>query len=213
MNVAIIGATGKSGHCLTQEAMQQGHTVTAIVRDAQKITDPTLRIVERDIFALTQDDIKNFDVVINAFKAPEGKEQDHVRSLIHLIGIFEALPKVRLLAVGGAGSLFVDAAQTVRVMDSKDFPPEYLPTASNMARAFDLLRASKANWTYLSPSAFYDPAGARTGHYSLGKDTLLLNKGGQSYVSYADFALAMIDEIRNKAHVRQRFTVVGEQQV
>ena len=114
---------------------------------------------------------------------------------------------------GGAGSLFVDEAQTLRVMDSKDFPPEYLPTASNMARAFDLLRASKANWTYLSPSALYDPAGARTGHYTLGKDTLLLNKSGQSYVSYADFALAMIDEIRNKAHVRQRFTVVGEQEV
>ncbi len=57
MNVAIIGATGKSGHCLTQEAMQQGHAVTAIVRDAQKITDPTLRIVERDIFAITQDDV------------------------------------------------------------------------------------------------------------------------------------------------------------
>ena len=199
MNVAIIGATGKSGYCLTQEAMQQGHTVTAIVRDAQKITDPTLRIVERDIFAITQDDVKNFDVVINAFKAPEGKEQDHVRSLVHLIGIFETLPNVRLLVVGGAGSLFVDEAKTVRVMDSKDFPPEYMPTASNMARAFDLLQASKANWTYLSPSAFYDPTGARTGHYSLGKDTLLLNKGGQSYVSYADFALAMIDEIRNKA--------------
>jgi putative NADH-flavin reductase len=62
-------------------------------------------------------------------------------------------------------------------------------------------------WTFISPSAFFDPEGARTGTYQLGKDHLLVNASGQSYVSYADYAIAVLDEIENPQHLNQRFTV------
>lgn len=212
MKIGIIGAGGKSGTCLMAEALRQGHEVTAIVRDKAKISDERVTILERDLFALSTGDVAGFDVVIDAFRAPQGKEEQHRTSMEHLIAVFATLPSVRLLVVGGAGSLYTDGARTGRLMDSEGFPAAYLPTASSMAEAFAELKVSPVNWTYLSPAAEYDPAGVRTGFYNLGGDVMILNAAGESYVSYADYALAMIDEIREKAHVGKRFTVVGERE-
>lgn len=210
MNIGILGASGKSGGLLMREALRQGYDVKAIVRDRKKITDKNVAVLERDIFDLSAADVQDLSVVIDAFRAPPGGEEQHLTSMEHLIEVFEQIPKVRLMVVGGAGSLYTDAKKNMLLMNSPGFPPEYLPTASKMGAAFEKLKASAVNWTYLSPSAFYDPDGRRTGSYALGDDVLTLNKAGDSYVSYADYAIAMIDEIKNKAHVRKRFTVVSE---
>lgn len=210
MKIGIIGASGKSGRYLTAEALLQGHDVTAIVRDGGKITDGRVGILVRDLFAVMPDDVTGFDVVIDAFRAPEGQEEQHRTSMIHLIGLFEHLPKVRLLVVGGAGSLYTDTTRTKHLMDGADFPPAFLPTAINMGSAFENLRKSKVNWTCLSPAAVYDPNGVRTGKYTLGDDVMILNQDGESYVSYADYAIAMIDEVTRKAYVNKRFTVVSD---
>lgn len=209
MNIGIIGASGKSGNRLMEEALRQGHTVTAIVRDRGKITDTRVAVLQRDIFAITSEDVARFDAVIDAFRAPQGTEEQHWTSMEHLISVFERLPDVRFLVVGGAGSLYVDAGKTERLMDSAGFPPAFLPTASAMGKAFEELKASAVNWTYLSPAAIYDPDGPRTGVYKTGGDVLVTNDAGKSYVSYADYAIAMIDELTNKAHVRERFSVVS----
>lgn len=210
MKIGIIGASGKSGRNLTAEALRQGHEVTAIVRDKNSITDGAVAVLERDIFALAPEDVAGFDVVIDAFKAPAGKEEQHVTSVEHLIKVFEQLPGIRLMIVGGAGSLYSDKSKSKQLVDGKDFPPAFFPDAFNMRIAFEKLKASKANWTYLSPAPMYDPEGKRTGSYILGEDTLITNKAGESYVSYSDYALAMIDEVKNRAHMGKRFTVVSE---
>lgn len=210
MKIGIIGAGGKSGRHLTAEALSRGYDVTAIVRNAKAITEPKVAVLERDIFAVTPGDVAGFDAVIDAFRAGQGREEEHLTSMEHLISVFERLPKVRLLVVGGAGSLFTDASVTQRLMDAKDFPPAFLPTASNMGKAFEKLKASGVLWTYLSPAATYDPDGRRTGSYVAGGDALIMNKTGESYVSYADYAVAMIDELAARRHLRGRFTVVSE---
>lgn len=210
MKIGIIGASGKSGTFLTREALRQGYEVTAIVRDAKKVAGEGVAVIERDIMAITAADVKGLSAVIDAFRAPPGGEEQHVTSLAHLIGVFEQLPDVRLMVVGGAGSLYTDAGKKTLLMNSPGFPPAHLPTASRMGKAFEALKASKANWTYLSPAAFYDPDGKRTGAYALGGDVISVNKAGESYVSYADYAIAMIDEIKNRAYLRKRFSVVGE---
>ncbi|MBE5102768.1 NAD(P)-dependent oxidoreductase [Priestia aryabhattai] len=208
MKIGVIGATGKAGQLIMEEAKQRGHEVTAIVRNASKLKNQT-NVMEKDIFVITSKDIEQFDAVVDAFNAPPGSEQLHVESIQSLIKVFQGV-QTRLAVVGGAGSLFVDAEKTTPLMSTEGFPAAYYPTASNMGKGLKELEKSTINWTYLSPAAFFDAEGARTGAYQLGKDHVITNSQNESYISYADYAIALIDELENKNHVNERFAVVGE---
>ncbi|MDG4848811.1 NAD(P)-dependent oxidoreductase [Peribacillus frigoritolerans] len=211
MKIGIIGASGKAGSLILKEALTRGHEVTAIVRDEARVQIQGASVLEKDIFDLKAEDIKEFDVVVNAFGAAPGKEHLHVDAGKILIEAMKGAPQTKLIVVGGAGSLFVDEAKTIRVLDTPEFPKEYFATAFNQSKNLgDLQNATDIQWTFISPSAFFDPQGNRTGRYKLGKDNLLVNSKGESYVSYADFALAVLDEIENPQHINQRFTVVAE---
>ncbi|MDV7767500.1 NAD(P)-dependent oxidoreductase [Peribacillus sp. CSMR9] len=211
MKIGIIGASGKAGSMILKEALTRGHEVTAIVRDQAKVQIQGASVQEKDLFDLKAEDIKAFDVVVNAFGAAPGKEHLHVDAGKTLIDAMKGAPQTKLIVVGGAGSLFVDEAKTIRVLETPEFPKEYFATASNQSKNLeDLNNATGIQWTFISPSAFFDPQGNRTGEYKLGKDNLLVNSKGESYVSYADFALAVLDEIEKPQHINQRFTVVAE---
>ncbi|MBD8497945.1 NAD(P)-dependent oxidoreductase [Paenibacillus arenosi] len=211
MKIAIIGASGKAGTFIAQEAVSRGHQVTAIVRYATKITNPDLAVLERDMFQLTAQDLSAFDVVVNAFGAAPGQEHLHVEAGRVLISALKGAPNTRLIVVGGAGSLYVDEAKTLRLIDAPNFPEEYKATALNQGKNLeDLMSASDLRWTFVSPSAFFNPNGKRTGEYQLGKDHLLVNAKGDSYVSYADYAIAILDEVEQPQHENARFTVVSE---
>ena len=213
MKIAIIGAAGKQGKLIVEEALRQGYAVTAIVRDKNKVTQSGVNILSKDLFDLTYEDIKEFEVIIDAFGTwkPESMVL-HQTSLKHLTDILSNRNN-RLLIVGGAASLYVNPEQTVRLLETPEFPDAYKPVATNMALAFEALKTRRdVNWTYLSPAAVFDAEGKRTGHYNLGQDNLILNGSGESYVSYADYALALVDEIKNKAFIGKRFTVISERQ-
>ncbi|MER2174275.1 MAG: NAD(P)-dependent oxidoreductase [Carnobacterium sp.] len=212
MKIGIIGATGKSGSKISAEALIRGHEVIPLVRNASKLTESKdSRYIEKDLYDLDFDDIKELDVVVDAFNAPQGKEELHQTSLAHIVSLIQGHDAPRLIVVGGAGSLYIDDTNTTRLMDTATFPEEAKPTALNMAKAFELLSQTEdINWTYLSPSAFFNPEGKRTGNYQLGQDTLLTNSEGESEVSYADFALALVDEIENQQFINQRITVCSE---
>lgn len=211
MKIGIIGASGKAGSLILKEAVDRGHAVTAIVRDAAKVQNQNVSIVEKNIFDLKAEDLANFDVVVNAFNAAPGQEHQHVEAGKALIEAMQGAPQTRLIVVGGAGSLFVNESQTVRLLETPDFPDAYLPTASNMGKNLeDLQQTSGIQWTYISPAAFFDPQGKRTGAYQTGKDQLILNAKGESYISYADYAIAVLDEIEHPQHKNERFTVVAE---
>ncbi|MDL2260700.1 NAD(P)-dependent oxidoreductase [Methanimicrococcus sp. OttesenSCG-928-J09] len=212
MKIAIIGAAGKEGKYLTEEAVSRGHDVTAIVRDAQKIKTKGVKILEKDLFDLTYEDLKNFNIVIDAFGAwtPETLPL-HQKSLNHLSGLLKNHDEIRLLVVGGAGSLYVDSDHKIRLMDTPEFPDAFVPLATAMGIAFDDLKKTEGvNWTYLSPAADFAADGERTGKYKLGGDELIVNSAGISQISYADYAIAMIDEAENGKFLKQRFSVVSE---
>lgn len=211
MKIGVIGATGKAGNLIMNEAIDRGHAVTAIVRNASKVTNTNVKALEKDIFELTANDLQAFDVVVNAFKAAPGQEHLHVEAGRVLIEALKGAPDTKLIVVGGAGSLFVDEEKTTRVLEGPDFPEAYFPTASNMAVNLEELQKSEnISWTYISPSAFFDPEGERMGTYTKGKDHILVNSQGQSYISYADYAIAVLDEIENPKHENERFTVVSK---
>ncbi|WP_269774504.1 NAD(P)-dependent oxidoreductase [Bacillus siamensis] len=210
MKIGIIGATGKAGSLILKEAVSRGHEVTAIVRDAAKLKEEKIAIIEKNIIDLTSEDLKKLDVVVNAFGAPLGEEQAHVDAGRALIRALKGMD-TRAVIVGGAGSLYVDENKTVSVMDTPDFPEIFIPTAKGQGRNLqELKETSDMNWTFISPSAVFDPDGKRTGFYQSGKDHLLVNSKGESYISYADYAIAVLDEIENPKHINERFTVVGE---
>lgn len=208
MKIAVIGATGKAGAKIVEEALQRGLEVTAIVRDASKLQTQGVPVIEKEIASLQAEDVAAFDAVVNAFGAPAGAEHLHVELGKHLISIFAGL-STRLIVVGGAGSLYVDSELTTRLMDTPDFPALYLPTAQNQGRNLEDLKASDINWTFVSPAAFFDPEGRRSGSYTLGGEQLIVNEQQESYISYSDYAIAIVDEIVEPKHIKQRFSVVG----
>ena len=211
MNIAIIGANGKSGSLIAQEAIKRGHTVTAIIRDGSKPVPQGAKVFTKDLFDLTYDDLKTYDVIVDAFAAwTETTYHLHQTSLKHLSDILAGKPN-RLLVVGGAGSSYVDAEYKTRLMDTPDFPDAYKPMASNMGIALDALKQRKdVNWTYISPAAEFAIDRKPTGKYKAGNEQMQFNSQGESVISYADYAVAMIDEAEQGKHIQKRFTVSEE---
>ncbi|RSL33110.1 NAD(P)-dependent oxidoreductase [Salibacterium salarium] len=209
MNIGIIGATGKAGDFILKEAKDRGYDVTAIVRNPSKL-EHNVNTLEHDIFTLTRDDLSSFDVVLNAFGTAPDQEQPHIDAGRVLSDALQGT-KTRLFIVGGAASLYVDDDKTTQLIDTPDFPDEIKPMARGQVKNLDALQnTSNLTWTFLSPAVEFDPAGTRTGSYQKGNDHLFTNADGDSYISYADYAIAVVDEIENKQHINERFTVVGE---
>lgn len=190
-----------------EEAVKRGLDVTAIVREENKsAADKT---VIKDLFDLTAEDLKEFDVVVDAFGAwTEDALPQHSTSLKYLCDILSG-SETRLMVVGGAGSLYVNPEHTVQVSDGPDFPDMFKPLAAAMAKALTELRERKdVRWTYISPAGDFQADGERTGEYILGGEELTLNEKGESIISYADYAVAMVDEITKGNHIQERISVV-----
>lgn len=209
MKIAVICANGKAGRQIVKEAVARNMDVTAVVRgDNQTETEKALK---KDLFDLTASDLQGYDVVIDAFGAwTEDTLPQHSTSLKHLCDILSGTD-IRLLVVGGAGSLYVNPEHTVQVSDGLDFPDIFKPLAAAMAKALSELRQrNDVKWTYLSPAGDFQADGERTGKYILAGEELTLNAKGESVISYADYAIAMIDEAENGNHIQQRISVVAE---
>ena len=209
MQIGVICANGKAGQLIVKEAVDRKLNVTAVVRSENKSV--AKNIIQKNLFDLTKDDVANFDVIIDAFGTwNEETLPQHSTSLNHLCDIV-AGSNTRLLVVGGAGSLYLNKEHTVRLMDNPNFPESYKPLADNMAKALNQLRnRDDVNWTYISPAGDFRADGIRTGRYVLGKEELILNSKGESSISYADYAIAMIDEAISGKHIKQRISVVSE---
>ena len=208
MKIAVICANGKAGKLIVKEAVERGLDVTAVVREENR--SAAQHVLKKDLFDLTAADLKGFDAVIDAFGAwTEETLPQHSASLAHLCGILSG-SETRLLVVGGAGSLYVNPEHTACVADDPDFPPQFLPLARAQGKALAELRErNDVKWTFISPAADFQADGERTGRYILGGEELTLNSRGESVISYADYAIAMVDEAVSGSHIRQRISVVS----
>ena len=209
MKVAVIAANGKAAGKIITEAMNRGFEVTAFGRKENN-TDAK-NYVKKDLFDLTIEDLTGFDAVVDAFGAwTEDTLSQHSTSLKHLCDILSGTD-IRLLVVGGAGSLYVNPEHSAQVADSPDFPDAFKPLAKAMATALTELRdRNDVKWTYISPAGDFQADGERSGKYILGGEELVLNSKGESIISYADYAIAMVDEIEKGNHIKQRISVVRE---
>lgn len=209
MKLAVVCANGKAGKLIVKEAVERGLDVTAVVRgENQTVASQVLR---KDLFDLTKVDLKDFDVVVDAFGAwSEDVLPQHSTSLKHLCDLLSKTD-IRLCVVGGAGSLYVNKEHTIQVMDGSDFPEIFKPLAKAQGKALEELRQrDDVLWTFVSPAGDFQADGERTGKYILAGEELTLNEKGESIISYADYAIAMVDEITKGNHIQKRISVVRE---
>lgn len=209
MKTAVVAANGKAGKLIVKEAVSRGMDVTAFVRGENE--SAAQHAVVKDIFDITKDDLMGFDAEVDAVGAWT-PDTVHVipDAAKHLAGLLKNEP-TRLVVVGGAGSLFVDAEHTKTVFDVTPFPEAAIPVVKAHQVALDELRKyADVNWTYVSPAGDFQADGERTGKYILGGEELILNAKGESVISYADYAIAMVDEIEGGNHIKARISVVSE---
>lgn len=209
MKIAVVAANGRVAGKVITETVNRGFDVTAFGRKENN-TDAK-DYIQKDLFDLTAEDLKGYDAVVDAFGAwTEDTLGQHSTSLKHLCDILSGTD-VRLLIVGGAGSLYVNPEHTAQVSDGPDFPDAFKPLAAAMAKALTELRERKdVKWTYISPAGDFQADGERSGKYILGGEELTLNSRNESIISYADYAIAMVDEIEKGNHIQQRISVVRE---
>jgi hypothetical protein len=199
MKVAVLGASGRAGSEITKELAARGHEVTAIARKPGAIASApgvTAKAGDASDPAALTDLIRGSDAVISAlhFDVPAAT----------LLAALKRAGVRRLLVTGGAASL--EAAPGVRLIDAPDFPAEWKPIAlAGIAFLDELRKEHEIDWVFFSPAAFLEQ-GPRLGHYRLGGDQLVVDDQAKSRISFADYAIAMVDELERHHHSRSRFT-------
>jgi uncharacterized protein len=201
MKVALIGATGKAGSRVLKELLDRGHTVTAIVRNADRVPvsdKVTARGVDGSRIAIAEA-VRGHDAVISS-----ARFIDLVPEIL-LPAILDSGVR-RYLVVGGAGSLV--HPDGIEEANQPTFPDMAKP---NSFKGKDLLEALKASsdleWTFISPPRFF-VAGERTAKFRTGKDAMLMTPEGQpTSISYEDMAVAIADELEHPTHLRERITI------
>ena len=206
MNVVVYGATGNSGSEIVKELLARGHKVTGVARKVDSLKDkPGVTAKTDDLSNVDKiaEIIKGADAVVSAYQPPADKTDALVDVTKRQI---EAVKKVggRLVVVGGAGLLEVAPGTTL--IKSGYLPAEYLPIATSHEKALGVLKASDIDWTYLSPAAYFVP-GERTGKFRLGTKELVSDAKGESKISFADYAIALVDELEKPAHRKASFSV------
>jgi putative NADH-flavin reductase len=193
MKIALFGATGMVGSRIAAEATDRGHEVTALSRSTG---------ADMADAAAVRDAAAGHDVVVSA-TGPSRTGEPHEPWLASVSTLIENASGTRVLFVGGAGSLLTPDG--TRLLDTDGFPDAYKAEATSGAAALDLFRAAPeaVDWTFVSPSPVIAP-GERTGSYATALDT-----PAGDFVSAEDYAVALVDEIEQPQHRRQRFTVAS----
>jgi len=199
MKVAVLGASGRAGKEITAELVRRGHSVVAIARNPGAIA------AGASVTALAG------DAHDPAAIAPLLAGADAVISALHFDvtadTLLDALNRAgvgRLLVTGGAASLTL--ADGRRLIDTPEFPEAWKGVAQGGIAFLEALRhETSIDWTFFSPAAFIFE-GPRTGRFRLGTDALVSDAEGKSAISFADYAIAMVDELEAHNHPRARFT-------
>lgn len=210
--VAVIGATGFVGTQVVKELENRGYQVEAIVRDASRVNETenvTAKSIDINNIDELSEVLKGNDAVISAFNAGWTNPNLYNDFLNGSKNIEKAVEKSgikRLITVGGGGSLFIDGNQ---IVDGPDFPADIKPGAT---AARDYLNEIKQNqtldWTFFSPALEMHPgtAGVRTGKYRTSLESPVFDENGRSILSVEDVAVALVDELEQNNHIRERFT-------
>ena len=217
--VALVGASGFVGSAILTELLNRGYQVEALVKKPEKIKvlNPLLTVTKIDV--VDQENlekiIKGYENVISAYNPGWANPNLYEETLTNYPKILNAAKNAgvkRLLIVGGAGTLFVKPG--VRLIETGTLPAEWIPGVKSLGEFYlnTLMNENDIDWVFFSPAGNLGDMGAngpgkRTGVYRLGKDDMIFDKDGNSFISVEDYAKAMVDELENPEHHKERFTI------
>lgn len=200
MKVAVVGASGRGGSRIVAELARRGHQVTAIARNPEKVeAGPNVTVRRGDLNEVGFPGLlAGHDAVVSAVRFVASNPDV-------LIGAVRKSGVTRYAVMGGAGSL--EVAPGKRLLDTPQFPEAAKAEATAGIAFLDKLKgASDLDWVFLSPAALI-AFGERTGKFRLGKDQFMTDANGKSTISFEDYAVAMVDELEQHKHSRERFCV------
>ncbi|WP_431803315.1 NAD(P)-dependent oxidoreductase, partial [Microbacterium sp. bgisy203] len=208
-NIAVIGGTGYAGRHIVAEAAARGHNVLSVSRKVAADRVEGVAYIEGTILDVPSllTELQGVDVVVVAV-SPRGEMEGLVRPNVEALNA--TLPEtVRLGVVGGAGGSLV-APGGPRLVDA-GFPDEFKAEALEAIGILEDLQSEDEgrDWFYIHPAGGFGAwnPGERTGEYRDGGDVLVTDAEGESFISGADLAVAVLDEIESPKHTRERFTV------
>jgi uncharacterized protein len=218
-SIVVFGAGGRAGRRTTTGALARGHRVTAVVRDPERYAAPAGPGSER--LVVVAGDVTDPDSVAATAAGHDAAVNAAVRLDVAAVEFFPAaaralvdgLPRAgvgRLVAIGIGTVLRTGAG--VAVHDSPGFPPEAREFSLGHAAGLAVLAAAgtELDWVVLAPPPeVLDDRGPGTGHYRTGDDRLLPAGAGAEPFSYADLAVAVLDELDRPAHHRALVAVAG----
>lgn len=192
MNVLVLASNGRVSSLVIEQLIARGHQVTGVSRSANK--NPKLNgFIEKDILALTAEDMLGYDAIVNGFGVWKAEEYAlHIQIIQHLNTIL-ADNTTPLYIVGGCGSLYIDQEKQTKLFQSPDFPKEYVALCDAEDQSLQLLQQNKIHWIYISPALFFDADGVQSKQVIISDNRFYTDKEGKSYLSYADFAWALVN--------------------
>jgi putative NADH-flavin reductase len=209
--ISVIGGTGYGGSAVVQEAARRGHEVTAVSRKAPDVPVPGVTYVTGSVRdpEVLQRVVEGADVVFEAL-SPRGDMAGKVEAVVDDLIRLADQAGVRLGALGGVSSVLV-SPDGPRLFDVSELPPEVLPEILLGLYKLEAMKTAPEtlDWFYVSPAAEFGAwvPSTETGHYRVSDDVLLTGPDGKSEISAADLAIAVVDELENPTHRRQRFHV------
>ena len=206
MKVILFGATGNVGRVLLNELNEREYEVTAIIRGKEKFSGVAKEVIVGDIKGYKNylNDMPKDAVIISAMGPVYGNEEEFSDIMKDLVDFSKEVQGKRVIVVGGAGSLYV--AEGLKLVNTETFPQDWKPIANAHLSALEILKNSELNWTYFSPAAFFEP-GEKTEKYKLGESNLVVDKDGNSKISFGDYAHALVNELENPQNEKKQFTI------
>lgn len=204
MNIIIFGATGMVGKQLVQQALFKGHTVKAFGRNVftEFETDTkNLELIKGALFDAGEvsDAVKGCDAVLSALGGgADGNDKTRTLGIKNIIAQMKKNHVKRIIAIGGLGIL--NASEISLLIDQEDYPKEYIPVGKEHLQAYEYLKDSELNWTFVCPPNIIN-------HEATGSFTTNANYPPEinNYkINAGDLALFMLNELEKNEYIKQR---------